>query len=269
MTINTLTVASVQMVSTDQPAQNLASMQHWVAEAAACGAQLVVLPEYWAIMGLGDSDKVALREPYGSSPLQSALAQLAQQHGIWLVGGTLPLDAGVDGKIYNSSLVFDPNGVCVARYDKIHLFSFSGHNERYCESDTIVAGTTPTVVDTPFGLLGLSVCYDLRFPELYRSMPPLNMIALPAAFTATTGAAHWEVLLRARAIENQCYVIAAAQGGTHPSGRKTYGHSMIIDPWGTILDELPSGVGVVTTHLNFNHLQTVRSNLPALAHRVL
>lgn len=260
--------AAVQMVSGTVVADNLARAREWVAEAAAQGAQWVVLPEYFALMGQHDGDKVAVREVFGQGPMQETLAELAQQHGIYLVGGTIPLDAGVPDKVWNSCLVFDPSGQCVSRYDKIHLFGFSGLGERYAEADSIVAGHTRTVVEAPFGRVGLSVCYDLRFPELFRGMGELAAIVLPAAFTATTGEAHWEPLLRSRAIENQCYVIASAQGGLHQNGRRTHGHSMIIDPWGRIVAELPTGEGVVCADLSMTLTESIRTRLPALRHRV-
>ena len=262
------TAAVIRMVSGTDIATNLTRARHWVAEAAAQGAQLVVLPEYFAIMGHSDKDKVAQRETFGEGPIQAALQQMAQQHQIWLIGGTLPLDAGNDEKVWNTTLVFNPAGECCSRYDKVHLFGFSGLGERYAEADTIEPGAARVVADTPFGRLGLSVCYDLRFPELFRGMGEVDAIILPAAFTATTGQAHWEPLLRARAIENQCYVLASAQGGEHENGRKTHGHSMIIDPWGRILGELPQGEGVVVAEINPSLTESVRTRLPALRHRI-
>jgi nitrilase len=201
--------------------------------------------------------------------MQHALAQMAQVHQVWLVGGTVPLAAPEEDRVYNSTLVFSPQGECVVRYDKIHLFGFSGLGESYCESNTIRPGSLPVKHGTPFGEVAFGVCYDLRFPELFRSLLPSDLMILPAAFTATTGEAHWEPLLRARAIENQCYLIASAQGGEHENGRKTHGHSMIIDPWGRVLAELPKGEGVIVAELQPNVIQSVRSRLPALSHRVL
>ncbi|ACO75126.1 Probable nitrilase [Laribacter hongkongensis HLHK9] len=265
----TTRVAVVQMVSGHVVADNLERARLRVLEAARGGAALVVLPEYFALMGLADTDKLAVAEAFGHGPMQDAVAQMAREAGVWLVAGTLPLAGQNPGRVRNSCLVFSPAGECVARYDKIHLFGFSGLGERYCESDTIEPGDSPVAVDTPLGRLGLSVCYDLRFPELYRHLGEMTALVLPAAFTAVTGEAHWEVLLRARAIENQCYAIAAAQGGVHSSGRRTHGHSMIIDPWGRIVAELPEGEGVLWADLDPALLASVRNRLPALRHRVL
>ncbi|MCG9081617.1 carbon-nitrogen hydrolase family protein [Laribacter hongkongensis] len=265
----TTRVAVVQMVSGHVVADNLERARLRVLEAARGGAALVVLPEYFALMGLADTDKLAVAEAFGHGPMQDAVAQMAREAGVWLVAGTLPLAGQNPGRVRNSCLVFSPAGECVARYDKIHLFGFSGLGERYCESDTIEPGDTSVAVDTPLGRLGLSVCYDLRFPELYRHLGEMTALVLPAAFTAVTGEAHWEVLLRARAIENQCYAIAAAQGGVHSSGRRTHGHSMIIDPWGRIVAELPEGEGVLWADLDPALLASVRNRLPALRHRVL
>ena len=265
----TTRVAVVQMVSGHVVADNLERARLRVLEAARGGAALVVLPEYFALMGMADTDKLAVAEPFGHGPMQDAVAQMAREAGVWLVAGTLPLAGQNPGRVRNSCLVFSPAGECVARYDKIHLFGFSGLGERYCESDTIEPGDTPVAVDTPLGRLGLSVCYDLRFPELYRRLGEMTALVLPAAFTAVTGEAHWEVLLRARAIENQCYAIAAAQGGVHSSGRRTHGHSMIIDPWGRIVAELPEDEGVLWADLDPALLASVRNRLPALRHRVL
>ena len=265
----TTRVAVVQMVSGHVVADNLERARLRVLEAARGGAALVVLPEYFALMGMADTDKLAVAEPFGHGPMQDAVAQMAREAGVWLVAGTLPLAGQNPGRVRNSCLVFSPAGECMARYDKIHLFGFSGLGERYCESDTIEPGDTPVAVDTPLGRLGLSVCYDLRFPELYRHLGEMTALVLPAAFTAVTGEAHWEVLLRARAIENQCYAIAAAQGGVHSSGRRTHGHSMIIDPWGRIVAELPEGEGVLWADLDPALLASVRNRLPALRHRVL
>lgn len=260
-------IAALQMVSTPQPAENIATAHRLVAQAAQQGAQLVLLPEYWAIMGMQETDKVAHAEAIGSGPLQEAMAQMARQHRIWLIGGTLPMIAPEAGKVMNTTLVFDPQGDCVCRYDKIHLFGFTRGDESYDESRTIVPGRQVATFDAPFGRVGLSVCYDLRFPELYRAMGECALIVVPAAFTYTTGRAHWEILLRARAIENQCYVLAAAQGGVHPNGRRTWGHSMLIDPWGEVSAVLAEGEGVVSGALDPQHLARVRENLPALRHR--
>ncbi|MEG0883221.1 MAG: carbon-nitrogen hydrolase family protein [Janthinobacterium sp.] len=263
------TVAAVQMISSPSVEDNLATARRLVAQAAASGAQLVVLPEYWAIMGKQETDKLAHAEQPGSGPIQDGMAQMARQHGIWLIGGTLPLMSGEEGKVLNTTLVYDPQGAPAGRYDKIHLFGFTRGTESYNESRTIVPGAQVRSIETPFGRVGLSICYDLRFPELYRAMGDCALIVVPAAFTHTTGSAHWEVLLRARAIENQCYVLASAQGGLHPNGRRTWGHSMLIDPWGEVKAVLPEGEGVVSGEIDLLFLAGVRESLPALAHRTM
>ncbi|SDA63131.1 MULTISPECIES: carbon-nitrogen hydrolase family protein [unclassified Janthinobacterium] len=263
------TVAAIQMISSPSVDDNLATARRLVAQAAAGGAMLVVLPEYWAIMGRQETDKLAHAEQPGSGPIQDGMAQMARQHGIWLIGGTLPLISGQEGKVLNTTLVYDPQGEPAGRYDKIHLFGFTRGAESYNESRTIVPGAQVRSIETPFGRVGLSVCYDLRFPELYRAMGDCALMVVPAAFTHTTGRAHWEVLLRARAIENQCYVLASAQGGLHPNGRRTWGHSMLIDPWGEVKAVLPEGEGVVSGEIDPLFLAGVRESLPALAHRTM
>ena len=260
-------IASVQMISSTCVEDNLASVRRLVAGAAADGAQLVVLPEFFPMIGATDEARLAIRERPGQGPLQSALAELALTHKLWLVGGSIPLLGSDPGRALNSTLVFDPQGRQVSRYDKMHLFGFKAGAESYDESLSIEAGCEPVAFDTPFARIGLSICYDLRFPEYFRALGQVDMLILPAAFTATTGEAHWEVLLRARAIENQCYVIASAQGGRHETGRKTWGHSMIVDPWGEILSVLPSGEGWVCADFNRQRLETIRHRLPALKHR--
>lgn len=261
-------VAAVQMVSGTDPQQNLQRAAALVAEAAGLGAELIVLPEYFCLMGRQDGDKVAISEPYGAGPLQQALAALAREHGVWLVGGTVPLVSPQPGKVLNTLLLFAPDGSVAGRYDKIHLFGFTGQGERYCESDSIVAGSEPLKISTPLADIAFGICYDLRFPELFRQMAPFDLLVLPAAFTATTGEAHWEVLLRARAIENQCYVLASAQGGTHENGRSTHGQSIVIDPWGRIVAQLAKGEGVVLADIDQELIHSVRERLPALVHRV-
>ena len=262
-------VAALQMVSTPRVEENLKTAAGLVAQAVAQGAQLVALPEYFPIMGLSDADKFAVREVDGQGAIQDFLAATARKHGIWLVGGSLPLVAAEAGKVLNSCLVFDPRGERVARYDKIHLFGFQKGAERYNESATIEAGSQPVVFDAPCGRVGVSICYDIRFPELYRAQGAVDLQIIPAAFTETTGRAHWEILLRARAIENQCYVLAVAQGGKHENGRETHGNSMLIDPWGIILDRLPKGPGVVVGDVDHARIADVRASLPALKHRVM
>ncbi len=262
-------VAAVQMVSGPDVAANLQEAERLIAEAAAGGAQLVVLPEYFALISPDETAKLALREPDGDGPLQRFLSETAMRHRVWLVGGTIPLTAEADDKVRNAILVYDDTGHRVARYDKLHLFGFRKGAEAYDESRTIEAGAEVVTFDAPFGRVGLSVCYDLRFPELFRAMGDLALIVLPAAFTETTGRAHWEVLLRARAVENLCYVLASAQGGEHPGGRRTWGDSMLIDPWGTVLAHLPRGAGVVLGAIDTEHQRTLRESLPALQHRRL
>ncbi len=247
----------------------MARAQYWIARAAANGARLVLLPEYFCLMGLRDTDKLAIRETSGDGPLQRFLAGQARQHGLWLIGGTIPLRSDEAARIYNACLVFDPQGQCIARYDKIHLFDFDNGTEAFSEARTIVPGSnSPQSFQAPIGRVGLSICYDLRFPELYRAFDAPALIVVPSAFTWTTGQAHWEVLLRARAIENQCYVLAAAQGGTHESGRRTWGHSVLIDPWGTVLDCHAEGEGLAAGVLDAGVLARVRQSLPAFRHRV-
>jgi nitrilase len=236
-------------------------------------AELIVLPENFAIMGLSEMDKVAIAETAGEGPIQQFLSQQASKYGVWIVGGTIPLESGVAGKVNSASLLYNDSGDMVARYDKIHLFDvvLEDSNESYNESETIESGDDIVVVDTPFGKLGMAVCYDLRFPELFRAMADVGMeiCVLPSAFTSLTGRAHWESLLRARAIENLCYMVAPDQGGYHKNGRETYGDSMIIDPWGVVLNRLPHGTGVVVSDIDLEKLQKTRKNFPALQHKRL
>ncbi|NTZ08164.1 carbon-nitrogen hydrolase family protein [Burkholderia metallica] len=262
-------VAALQMVSTPDVTRNLAEARRLIAEAAGEGAQLVLLPEYFCFMGHRDTDKLALAEPYRDGPIQQFLADAARRHGIWVIGGTLPLKAPEPDRVLNTTLVFDPSGNEVARYDKIHLFNFEKGDESFDEARTIRAGDTVVAFDAPFGRVGLSVCYDLRFPELYRRMGDCALMVVPSAFTYTTGRAHWETLLRARAVENQCYVLAAAQGGKHENGRRTWGHSMLIDPWGEIVAVRDEGASVVLGTLDPQRIADVRQSLPAWRHRVL
>ncbi|HNU66699.1 MAG TPA: carbon-nitrogen hydrolase family protein [Methylotenera sp.] len=262
-------IAAIQMASGPQVAANLSEAKRLIESAVKLGAKLVVLPEYFAIMGLKDTDKVAVREQDGSGPIQDFLSTTAKKNKIWIIGGTVPLVSQFPNKVRNSCLVYDDKGKQVARYDKIHLFGLDLGNEHYHEENTIEAGDAVKVVETPFGKIGLSVCYDLRFPELYRAMGEVNIIVVPAAFTDTTGKAHWETLIRARAIENLSYVIAPAQGGYHVSGRETHGNTMIVDPWGVILDRLPRGSGVVIATMNPKYQESLRKSLPALKHRTI
>lgn len=260
-------VAAVQMVSSTCVKTNVEAARRLVASAVADGAQLVVLPEFFPMIGATDEARLAIREVPGVGPLQTMLAEMAAAHKVWLVGGSIPLMGTDPVRALNTTLVFDPEGRQIARYDKMHLFGFKAGAESYDESKSIEAGSMPISFDTPFARIGLSICYDLRFPEYFRALGEVDILILPAAFTATTGEAHWEVLLRARAIENQCYVIASAQGGRHETGRKTWGHSMIIDPWGEIMSVLPSGEGWVCSNFSRQRLETVRYRLPALKHR--
>lgn len=269
-------VAALQMVSGLNLQANLDTALKLLEQASANGAELAVLPEYFCFMGLADTDKLALREKFGQGPIQKFLSQAAQALGLWIVGGTLPLVADDEQHVLNTSLAFSPQGECVARYDKIHLFQFDNGHERYVESAVIQAGHQPVVFDAKMRdgqvwRIGLSVCYDLRFPELYRilSAQGADLLLVPSAFTYTTGQAHWETLLRARAIENLAYVLAPAQGGKHDNGRRTWGHSMLIDPWGQVLSLQAEGAAVVLGELDRRPLERVRQQLPALSHRVL
>ena len=274
-------IAAVQMCSTPDVARNLDRAAAWVAEAAAAGAELVALPEYFCLMGWRDADKLAVAEAPGDGPIQAMLAATARRHGVWLVGGTLPLRIdGRDDRAFNTSLVFAPDGRLAARYDKIHLFRFDDGERRYDEAATLQAGRTPVAFtlegrDGAHWRVGLSICYDLRFPELYRALSagpegPCDLLLVPAAFTHPTGQAHWELLLRARAVENQCVVLAPAQGGRHENGRRTWGHTLAAGPWGEILAvREEEGEGVVLAELDAARLAEVRAQLPALTHRVL
>jgi nitrilase len=262
-------IAAVQMVSGADVAANLTQAEGLLEEAARRGAVLAALPEFFPLMGLRDTDKVAVRERPGAGPIQEFLSAAARRLRLWIIGGSVPLDASVPDKVRNSCLVYDDQGRLAARYDKIHLFGFDSGRERYVESNTIEPGRDVVVLESPFGRLGLSICYDLRFPELYRRMGLVSLISVPSAFTATTGQAHWEPLLRARAVENLAYVIAPAQGGVHASGRRTHGHTMIVDPWGDILGRVPTGPGLAVADLDPGRLAAVRASLPALEHRTL
>jgi predicted amidohydrolase len=266
-------IAAVQMTSGPDVAPNLEQARPWLEEAARRGAQLAVLPENFAFMGLRDADKRAVAEAEGSGPIQDFLATTARRLRMWIVGGTIPLRAGEDGRVAAASVVYDSDGNRVARYDKIHLFDVDtpGRVERYRESAHVAPGSQAVVIDTPVGRLGLSVCYDVRFPELFRRLTAegAQILTIPSAFTSPTGRAHWETLMRARAIENLCYVVAPAQSGFHPSGRETYGDSLIVDYWGRVLQRLPRGRGCIVAQLDLEQQAEVRRNFPALEHRVL
>ncbi|MBF1291932.1 MAG: carbon-nitrogen hydrolase family protein [Neisseria sicca] len=277
--------AAVQMISSTDPNANIDTMKRLVRQAAEQGADWVLLPEYWPLMGRKDTDKLAFAEPlvgggfnetryarFGETRyarFQTSLSETAAECGVVLFGGTIPLQSPDVGKVMNTMLVYDRDGTQIGLYHKMHLFGFSGLGERYAEADTISAGGDVPKLAADGVPLAAGVCYDLRFPEFFRAQQPFDVLLLPAAFTYTTGKAHWELLLRARAVENQCYVIASAQGGEHESGRRTFGHSMIIDPWGEILDVLPEGEGIVIADLDAARLQSVRTRLPALQHRLL
>lgn len=272
--VDSLRAAAIQMVSTSDVDANLQSAGDLLREAAAKGAQLAVLPENWPLMGNTDRDKLLCQESFGHGPLQEFMSSRARELGLWLIGGSIPLEGEDPEHVYNSCLVYDPAGDCTARYDKIHLFDVNVDqegNETYRESDSISPGRDITVAGTPFGNVGISICYDLRFPELYRSMlsRDITIITVPSAFTRTTGKQHWEILLRARAVENLCFVIAAGQGGQNNSQRATWGHSMIIGPWGDILASMEAGPGVVCTDLDLRQTHTIRNSFPALEHRKL
>lgn len=270
-------VAVLQMVSSENVAANLACAEQLVAQAAAQGAELLVLPEYFCGMGFKDTDKLAWAEPLGDGPIQAAMSLWAQTHGVWLVGGTVPIQTIDPDRVHNTCMLFAPDGQRVAHYDKIHLFKFAADVERYDEAAVITPGHQPVIAEISdrsgrMWKLGLSVCYDLRFPELYRALVDqgAQVLLCPAAFTHTTGQAHWALLLRARAVENQCWMLASAQGGQHANGRQTWGHSMVVDPWGQILaEQADAGCGITYAVLDPDFLEQVRSRLPALEHRCL
>lgn len=268
-------IAALQMVSGPRVPDNLATARALLERAAAGGAELAVLPEYFSAMGLRERDKVGHAEQPGDGTVQAFLARAAQELGLWIVGGTLPLACSDPERVRNSSLAFSPQGECVARYDKVHLFRLAHGDEQIDESRTIEPGGAPVQMHLTDRsgrdwCVGLSICYDLRFPEFYRlhAQAGADLLVVPAAFTWTTGSAHWEVLLRARAIENQAFVLAAAQGGRHENGRRTWGQSLVADPWGKVLEALPDGAGMVLADADPARLDEVRRQLPALSHRV-
>lgn len=277
-------VAAIQMVSGSDLSANLAEAKVLLQAAAQAGAEMAVLPEYFCLMGRRDADKLVIQEPFGQGPIQQFLSDNARNLGIWLVGGTMPISAApsvsdpalAGTRVFNSSLVYDPSGACVARYDKMHLFRFDNGGEKYDESLVLEAGRQPVTFDVAskdghHWRFGMSVCYDLRFAELYRHHAQLgaHVMLVPSAFTYTTGQDHWELLLRARAIENLSFVVAAAQGGLHDNRRSTWGHAMLVDPWGKVLDERAQGAGVVMADLSWDLMQQCRVRLPALSHRLL
>ena len=263
--------AAIQMASSSTISVNLQEAEKLIAEAVTAGAKLVALPENFALMGNHETDKLKAKEVDGSGPIQDFLATVAKKYAVWVVGGTIPMATDDSNKVRAACLIYNDQGERVGRYDKVHLFDVNvpGTQEVYRESDSIEPGTEPQVFDTPFGRLGVAVCYDLRFPEFFRKMSVqgVDILVVPSAFTAETGAAHWEVLLRARAVENLCYVIAPNQGGLHTNGRKTFGHSMIIDPWGIVLDCYKTGSGYVLAEIDPERLEKVRGAFPVLNHR--
>ena len=261
--------AAIQMISGPEVEPNLVAADRLIGEAARGGAQLIALPEYFCILGRHETDKVKVRERDGQGPIQAFLAGVALRHRVWIVGGTLPLECADPLRVRSACMVFDSAGRRVARYDKIHLFGFRRGAENYDESRTIEPGSEPIAFDSPFGRLGLSICYDVRFPELYRAAGEIDVWFVPSAFTATTGRAHWEPLLRSRAIENLAFLIAPAQGGLHPNGRETHGHSMIVDPWGSVIAERAQGEAVVAAEIDLDRIAEARRELPALEHRKL
>ena len=264
-------IAALQMAAGPNVPANLMEAGRLIKEAAARGARMVVLPETFAMMGADEADRVKIAETFGDGPIQTFISQQAIKYGVWIVAGTIPIRSEDPAKSYAASILYDAKGKVVARYDKIHLFDveLSENHEVYTESDTTMPGHQPVVVDTPFGKMGLSVCYDLRFPELYRRLSEqgAQILVIPAAFTELTGKAHWDVLIRARAIENLCYVIAPGQGGYHVSGRTTYGHSMIVDYWGRVRDVREKGAGVVLADIDLDALEQTRKTFPVLSHR--
>ena len=268
------TLAAIQMVSTADVSENLATASRLIAAAAGAGATFVTLPEYFCLMGTPDAGRVANGETAGHGPIQAMLAAAAREHGVWLLGGTVPMRTDDPTRVRNASLLFAPTGDLAARYDKIHLFAFDNGHESYDEGTVLEAGRALVVAIADGMRVGLSVCYDLRFPELYRTMTfqagqrPLDLICAPSAFTHATGQHHWELLLRARAVENQCYVIASAQGGVHADGRRTWGHSMIVDPWGDVMSCVAEGEGMALADFDAARVRDVRAKLPALEHRL-
>jgi predicted amidohydrolase len=262
--------AAIQMASGPKVSSNLNEAKRLIASAAEAGAELIVLPENFAFMPMKEGDRLEIVEPEGDGPIQKFLAEQSLKHGAWIVGGTIPLMADDRKKVRAACLVFDDKGEVVGRYDKMHLFDVNLENgEQYNESVSQEPGNQPVVLDTPFGRLGLAVCYDLRFPELFRRMldQGAELFAVPSAFTEITGRAHWEVLVRARAVENLAYVIAAAQGGYHVNGRETHGDSMIVNPWGKVIDRLPRGSGFVLADIDLQRMTSIRSSLPSIRHR--
>lgn len=261
--------AAIQMSSTNDVTHNLQRASELVLQAKIEGAKFVLLPEYFYFMGGNDADRIALAEVYRDGSIQRYVSQIARDNNVWLMAGTIPITSDDPKRFFNSQLLFNPQGECVGRYDKVHLFGFDNGRESYCEADTMCAGNNVETMEVADFKVRASTCYDLRFPELYRHDVGYHMITAPAAFTYTTGKAHWELLLRNRAVENQCYVIASAQVGEHSSSSTTYGHSMIVDPWGEVIDILAEGEGVVIADLDMEYIHQIRNQLPALKNRQL
>lgn len=269
---NLAKIAAIQLVSSDSVQDNLNQIEYYLAQAQKKQIQLVVLPENFAFMGKNEQDKLTLAEEYGKGEIQDCLSRWAKQYEMWIIAGSIPIKGSNENYVRARCLVYDDKGVCISFYDKIHLFDVSvSGEEQYRESSTIERGNQLVVVNTPFACIGLSICYDLRFPELYRQLvlKGAELITVPSAFTAVTGAAHWKTLLSARAIENLCYVIAPNQGGKHANGRETYGHSMIINPWGEILAEQPQGTGIIAAEIDLNYLRQLRRRFPCNEHHIL
>jgi nitrilase len=273
MTMNEFKVAAVQMCSSDQLSDNLKTVTSQVQLAVSKGAQMVVLPENFALMAKHSEQLLSIAEVLGKGKVQCFLSELAKKYGCWIVAGSMPIKSTLEDKVYATCLVYNESGKQESYYHKIHLFDvdLADNKGRYRESDTFVAGIEPVVVETPFGIMGLSICYDLRFPELYRALlqQGAEFFVAPSAFTEVTGEAHWALLCRTRAVENTCYLIAANQGGLHNNGRSTYGHSMIVDPWGNVLSELDVSEGMIISTLEKSKLNKVRKSLPAIQHRRL
>lgn len=267
--MKTITAAAIQMSSSADADRNLADAQRLIGQACELGPQLVSLPELFVCLSADEGRMVALAERFGEGPVQSFLSRMAREHRIHLVGGSIPLRARAKGKVTNTSLLFDPAGKCVARYDKIHLFQYRGKTEAHDERETMSPGRRIVAHDAPFGRVGLSICYDLRFPELYRAMGRPDIVTVPSAFTVPTGRDHWELLVRARAVENQCHVVAACQHGAHDGGRRTWGHTIIVNPWGEVLAHLDDGEGVCSAILDADFQGRCRGRLPALDNRAM
>ncbi|WP_392551524.1 carbon-nitrogen hydrolase family protein [Orbus wheelerorum] len=266
---NSVTIAAIQMVSTQDLQQNLAKAKQLIKKAALQGAQFILLPEYFCLIHQDPNAKLTIAESFGQGPIQSMLSKIACEYKIWLAAGTIPLKSHEPNKVTNSLLLYAPDGSIHTRYDKVHLFSIQTPTMQINEGDTMVGGHNIVTADLPFGRVGFAICYDVRFPAFFAAMGELDLILMPAAFTYPTGQAHWELLLRARAIDNQCFVLAAAQGGMHQSGRQTWGHSMIIDPWASIIDCLNEGEGVVISTVDFSQVQKIRQILPVTRDRHL